>query len=1194
MADKHKKITVGNAENPWQGIDRSTASKGVEIFKDMEIVPSQNPPNKAIRRPEYDALYDDRPAQFEHTTDDIVIDQAPGAQEVIDITEGHTIYRSHRRKLVAVGHSGSTEYRFTIYVEISASEGHVLRMERGVRDGVDIDWEPASVETLDIFALAAYDASDWIEASMRMNGDEDTIYIAVSYHDDSEPETLVDVYEITTLYEGDFKNGTTVSAARNLADDTSITRDLDIEYDDILDLYIVAYGWDDGGDIKVRLKGSVGGSTTIFTVTGKDIYSISLVIKRTITSGAQYYLTYTQDEGDPHKLYRKYVYFDADSSAPTPSGGATLIASDVYDNAGDSYLNGACSAMDDNDTVHWLYKNAAGTLIHAYLTVAAGATVQTTTATTDLLTTATLTDSCWDFVVKDDLITVFYLSDTTTDAIYKVVRIIDSGDEDYNSGAFYSAEMVRADPDDYTYIRGFGTYRNYEINTSKCLSFAVGSAANANNSIRYLHEDKGLFDANFDGDVTDAADKQVQIEVLKEPLVADADGAMSQILFLQCDDDYIYKRGNYQWDLLEGIRGVDNTSDAWSTVFTPRAHIWDMNGVVRFGAGNGATNQNAWYGWIDRYFFEDATSDDRGLALRYQDHYSNKTRPDLPAAAIVTTYEGVNQNHADWELATLQYSPFLTGAPLFQQSRVECPYDPDKPYLTFFSAISFEYDGYQESQLRKHGASHISGRLPYGEALGLLYALQKYIITLNTWNLNTSPLNARITALNIYWGQKMSERDTADTVVYKKVKRIVISDEEDSNWGTTVADDKKGWKKWTDNGDGTHTLTTYVDYDHWMSGEDVGGTAADNLGNNLVIYDSTAASGEIYTANTFIPEGYKYAVEVNKEVWMANMRIAGQTRTNRLMKSARRLGSIVTPDHCAGVDFVVDLPYDIQGLSFIGDKILVVAGTHGFQSFDVSSGYARKLESVTNVGTDAYATVYPIVEGGLGNIIRGVLFKDPEGHIRIFDGYGAAIISDPINRDFDNSNRGIDYLNTTSAQFIYLPLYRRLMLCYDTQIFVFDYDGSNWYDWRFTKGVDAAAVGVDGEMFFTDGEEVWVFPQTGTIDNPAPEYRGNDLPVPVGTRVLLKKIWMDYILTTDDSSILQPAAYKDRAASPTNTTGTLAASASQVRNETGFPFGSNIQREVALEFHTTDTDNLTALEVDQMVAEIQPEKRRPR
>ncbi len=1197
--DNKKTITFGGQEVPFKGIDRTASSNdsnpgSARVLRDMEI----NPIGKLVRRNEHDALYDDRPSQYEHTTDDAA---AEGDQLVVTITDNHTIYRSHRRKLVAVGHSGTTEYRFTIYVEISESNGHVLKLERGVRSGVDIDWEPViaagAAETLDVFALATYDASDWIESSMRMNADEDTLYVAVSYHDASAPEAKVDVYEITNLYVANFTNAT-ISAATNFASDTHdpvyITRDLDIEYDDVVDIYIVAYGFDDGGDVRIKMKSSATGSATaINTVAGKDIYSISLVVKRTISSGSQYYLAYTQDEGDPHKLYYRYVYCDGDTVVtPTPSGSPTLVASNIYESALDNYLDGACFAIDDDDSLHFLYKTAAGTLAHSYK-IGSGSFV-TTTASTDLRTTAGITHCCWDIVVKDGLVTIFHTSDADTDTIYKRVRIVNSDDEDYGSGTFRLKEIVRADPADLTFIRDFGTYRTYEINTSKCLSFVAGTSLTEDNTIRYLHEDKGLFDADFDGNVTDTADRQVAIEALAEPMVSGASGTISQILIIQCDDDKLYKRGHYQWDLLEGQRNVDNTGWNWVTDYGSRCNIWDKDGTVRFNAGNGTANQNAWYsGIFDRYFFINLTTH------RYNDHYSELARLDPPPIAYVTAI--TETIHAD---APVGYGEFLeidgdnTPSRIFHKYKILGPGDP-APYAEFYLAFSYEYDGYQESQLRVQNAdtTYKVGAVPPFNDDDFI-ALLKISLELPIWNKALSPLNVRITAIHIYMGEPTSDDDTKLTVQYDWVKRVQISATKETGedpFGDTVADDIEGKKIWTVNGgDATlYDLDTYIDYNHWMTRTLNG--AKTRLDNSNAIYKSTGSGTEVYTKECFVPEGYEHAVVVNNEVWVANIRLAGVTRTNRLMRSARRLGSQVTPDHLTDdLGTIIDLPYDIKALGSIGDRILVVVGSHGTDIFDVGGGVLIKMDEVVNIGTNATYSVTQMMEGGIGNIIKGLIFKDTEGNVRLCDGYGAEIISDGIFDDHNTSNRGIDYLNdNATAQFAYLPHYRKLILAYGTQVFVLDLKRGlrDFYDWRFGKSVDALCVGVDGELFFTEGIEVHVYPQAGTEDTPDPQWRSQDITFPDDIRLIAKKVWMDYLCNWSSDPTLKPYVYKDT--TEVASTNKMAKHTTQQRDMTGFAFGTAALREMAFGFKTTTPANLTSLEVDKIAVETLAKKRRP-
>jgi len=1214
MAEK-KIITFGGRDVPFKGIDRTASSNdsnpgSARVLRDMEI----DPVGKLVLRDEYDTLYDDRPSQYEHTTDD-----TNDEQEVKDITNTHESWRSHRRKMVAVTNNGTDEYVFTGYCEQSASSGDTeLFIHRGKRGTTDITFpadggadEPLRICGVDDLNGNGYHTNDWIEfsfVSSMSSGSNAThvLYIAVTLCDSQEPETQVRFYKVTDLYNADFGNAT-VSVIQTGGNDyitteassSLITRDIDIEigtdngdgdgYNG--DRLFFFWGYDPVGGSANRFDyTSTADLTDIDSFTGSDdLYAGSIVIDTSVTASNSLYLTYTDDT----TLYYQLFVDSGVGNKLQASGNPVEVATGIYNGASLDFYYGACFAIDGDGAKHWLYRTAEYTLTHNYQP--SGGAVQAGAEVTDTLSSVTeVLNTGWDLVVKDGLVTVFYAYGTADDKIYKRVRIVDSGDEDYNSGSFYAAETVRADPNDYAYRRYFGCYRKYEINVSKRLSYIIGSNLTTNVTLRYLHSDKGFFDADFDDDITSEGDRQVTIEAHREALIDDADGTMTQVLVLQCDDNKLYKRGDYQWVLLEGQRNVDNTGWNWTTDYGGRANIWDLNGTMRFNAGNGASNQNVWYGGIfDRYFFVNTTTH------RYNDHYSQLARLDpMPISYVDSIIEIEHDDAPDG------YCEFVDIAGQHGFTRITHKYklredgNPET-YAEFYFAFSLEYDGYQESQLRVQDSdtTYEVGFLPF-EGGWRRVALLKVKFEIPVWNKVSSPLNTRITAINIYMGEPTSDDDTKLTVQYDWVKRVQVSATKKTGedpFGTGVADDIKGEKEWTVNaGDSTlYYIETYIDYNHWM-GRQING-AVDRLGNSNVLYESTGSGSEVYTKNTFIPEGFEHAAVVNNEVWVANIRLAGATRTNRLMRSARRLASQVTPDQLSDdLSTIADMPYDIKALASISNRILVVVGSHGVDIFDVSAGALVKKDEVAGVGTDATYSVTEMTEGGVGNIVKGVIYKDTEGNIRLCDGYGAQIISDPIFDDHDASNRGVEYLgNNYTAQFIYLQHYRKLILAYGTQIFVLDLKRGlrDFYDWRFSKSVDALCVGVDGELFFTDGVEIYVYPQAGSSDTPDPRWRSQDITFPDDVRLVALKAWMDYLCNWGSDPALKPYVYKDT--TEVAATNSLAKHTTQQRDMTGFAFGTAALREMAFGFKTTTPANITSLEVDRIAVQTIAKKRRP-
>ena len=1258
-SDRIQKVEVSD----FKGINRSKAGDDMppnvaQVLKDMRITPD----GTLERRQEYDSLYDDRPSQFEHTTQDT----ASNERLVSDIVPSHVVERSHRRKNTLIGNGGAGalagEYAFVCYAEkhVTAKQWE-LELHRGKRSGSDMgSWtnqlvvggggDPAYIDATSVQDTNGETDLCWIEASMQFNAAKTIIHFAVTVHDEKASTTKVKHITVTDLYTSDFNGDITIAITDVDGDgwienSTDITRDVDIELDGD-DVQYIFFGKNDT-DLKVRTTSS-DDFTTVNNYAAsltEDIHGFSLLRDLSDGDNTAMYLTFSlTTAGNVASLrYQKFL------GLATSGGVTTVVASGLYIGGGafskaTGHTYGACCAIDSDGDKNYIYKTAVGTLVHisdslaastvssslsqigvlveagdfeagvSYTIVSTGDTDFTAIGAADnnpgtiFIATAegagTGTASVnsggasaitgWDLTVKtaattnERLITVFLTDSGNTDEIYKNCRT--------NASGFFGNELLEETGSE-TFLMFFNTYRTTEVNTAKRFSYLIGAGAGANIEVKYLHSDKGMFDADFDGSVTDAGSWEVQVEALSEPLVNDADGAMSQILILQCSDDKLYKRGNYQWDLLEGQRLVDNSD--WDskaeTVFGSNAHIWANHGTVRFGAGNGATNQAMWYDYVDRYFFENETAADDGLQLNYRNHLTRLSRLDPPSHSTMT----LTPSAANTSPTLIQngYETF--------KGKFEGLDEQDYRLINFLVAFSFEYDGFQESQLLKQTQNSVfilGGR-------GNLTDLLKLELVATGWNYTSANrLNPRITALNVYMGNPQEIlfgqgldaagwEEAKEMAQYFKVKRIQISGRKPTGEDAFSNDPLKGTETWTDVGNGIWGLTTYVDYNMWQSALDavLPVNARNNLGNGLPIYVSTGSGTEVYTKESFVPEGYKYGIAIGNRTYLANMRINGTTRTNRLMVSAFAGSGAVTPDHLSdfGLD-VVDLDYDIQGLSRIGDDILVVVGTHGIEAFNVSSGLPRKIEDVVDVGTDVPDSIANIVVGGIGNILRGVLFKDQQDHVRLFDGFSSKVISDPVRDDFiTNSIPGIINvtLSISSAQYLYIPSQRIAIFAYGTKIFVLDFrnDSSpSWLYWEFNNSVSAMTMGVDGEMFFTDGNEIFVFPQTGSVDTPNCQWVGGSTRLPEDTRGVLKKVHVDYLST---GAVLQPGAFIDSDATVSNTSSSMAISSTKTRARKSFSWGKRVAREVALELH--GTTSTTGLEIHRIVQEIQIEKKKP-
>jgi len=310
--------------------------------------------------------------------------------------------------------------------------------------------------------------------------------------------------------------------------------------------------------------------------------------------------------------------------------------------------------------------------------------------------------------------------------------------------------------------------------------------------------------------------------------------------------------------------------------------------------------------------------------------------------------------------------------------------------------------------------------------------------------------------------------------------------------------------------------------------------------------------------------------------------MGGKSYDNRLIASALKLGSNTTPDVCTDQRRdIKDLPYTGQGLSKIEDNTLVVIGDTAVDAFDIRTGHPRSINNVSNSGTDTPRSVFEIAEGGLGqDSMVGVGFKDAQGHIRIFNSYSAPVISDRIRDDFDGSNQGIVSLNSTDAEFIHAPQQRLLILAYNAILWVFDFKQRGWYDWRFVDQVNHISIGVDGEVFLTDGSEIFVYPQAGAVDTVTPIWVSGFSRLDPKTRAKIKRVDVDYICA---GTTLQPGIYVDNVAL-TDSTSVMPASATETTDNSSYR-DKTTRRKFAVEIHVTTPANVSALTIENVTQE---------
>ena len=311
-------VKFGTKDNMWKGIDRSVSSNdanpgSAQIFKDMEI----DPDGQLTRRREYDTLYDNRPSQFEHTTDD---DGVVGDQQVIAPTSSDGMYRSHRRKMIVVGNDSGVESVFTGYViRTDSGSAHTLYLYRGERSGDDIVWPAKAGGSSEELLVARItptgdNALSWIEFDLVINEAKDTIYVATCEHRDQAGtnDTIVKLRSIADIYPGDndasFSNATVTIEEASIEDDIDIARDIALEIDEADRMFMFWRKTGSSAFIDIRYSGS-SDWTDIDTHTldsPVNAYALCAARDTSVPLSGDIYLIFVSEVGGYNNLYGCY------------------------------------------------------------------------------------------------------------------------------------------------------------------------------------------------------------------------------------------------------------------------------------------------------------------------------------------------------------------------------------------------------------------------------------------------------------------------------------------------------------------------------------------------------------------------------------------------------------------------------------------------------------------------------------------------------------------------------------------------------------------------------------------------------------------------------------------------------------------------------------------------------------------------
>lgn len=1112
----------------------------------------------------------------------------------------------------------------------------------------------------------------WVEFSMCTNSDRDRLFVAVVMRDDANAtnvhRSVLRVFEITGLFTDDFAADATWTELYELivdnADNDAITHDIDITCKDVSgEEYLhMVYGYytEDGGDpyyfkhIKYEINDDVWGDTTDYTLAGYNLWGARLQYDELTNHVYLVYIAELIAAGTDYLKYRYWIH-DADIDHGSAVDGNIADAPLISD-AGEGYdspkaLCGACFSIDNNisddgNRFYVIYRTAAQTLYFIPFSVtsigtpiAVTAALSSTGDTTPVLPQEFI---CWDLVARDRVIAIYfsYASDDTIHVKYYV----------NDAGALTSPVEVHVGNDVVAHIN---TDRVYDSYAARRMAFLDLTTAGTVWDFKHLRQEK------------DAKEDEALIEAIHEYPMPQYLGTPIQTHVIQCSDNKFRKRNStmWHWEELENTMDVDNAEEAWWRKLSPtvangglaladtpdadpRARFYDKGGVLRAGIGSGDGEVGIHYSLIDRYFF----TNDAGNRVR--DHFLD-TSPLQPPTIDNLQAEVINDRGRSFTFINNEqvtdtiiandligaapstnhhrypnYRPFMTGDHKEEGEKEFTPdinFDGGQPTLNselenvtseiraFYCALSFIYDGHQESQLfhiSNDDGDYVSGgEYSNGNAganalnrdavwvgvsehqgenylviqsyLALRLQIRKHNIVFTSYD--DKPANQRLTGVRIWLAEVTDKMQRADESLFFPAKHVTISQKKmfkDEAWN--------GESEWTWD-DPYYKLTVVIDMDDYLTGL-LSGDYEQINGHSMVDFKYEAQKGLELSP---FPEAYKFAEFFGNLLLIGNVKINGVIRKNRLMWCATRSRSGFgnkTPDVFPATHFK-DFPYDIQGISRLDDQTAVIVGDRGVTLLDVPSMSFRDTP-LTTVGATAPESIARITDDS-GSSVAFIAGNT----IRLFDGWDAAPVSPPIEADAEDADgvlgKGIAGLTTTSDAWIFLlKKYDMIFVFFPTEgiTFVYDMQRKGWFQYAFDDSFVAGCVGVDGELDFTDGVYVYRFPYSDEDDgyHTSPLWR-NFLRIPNEIELDLERHYAYYKVEGTSSEGLTVSLFIDRAG--VAKTSDFVGSDEYINTKKLFPFGTKVKQDIAIQFTPETALKNTIFEIDHYQIEGKPMRR---
>jgi hypothetical protein len=615
------------------------------------------------RRAGYAKAYPDRGQHYDFVT--------PENQRNITYTdkvgenESGDFRLSHKRKVLAVGESGGSQYVFAVMVRdfFTGAQYQNVRIYRGLlgSDGVTVAWATDGVNTAyassdDLLIGGSYDIADcYHECSMVLSNDKLTLYLAVSVHIAGLTD-YIRLYALTDLYTAEWSPTWTEveylgGALFTIADGGGeCTHDVDIDIDSTGVVHVVSGFEDSGGDATwywyFKYDPSDGEVTRTLeeattTVTGFVLKNVPVFNLGDTEQMCMFYIKNVEFLGHPTSVWTVMVNnYAIDSHAKIDDAISYGIGYLVHSFNEYSFTCGVSLAIDNDGTIITCYRASQGTNA-LYVKIGAGEEIE---VCSNVRGSSLNTD--WDLVVKDGVIAVYYerlirSTERILDyAQYRLVRkvlVYDTLDADYTDGAFGAEEFIEEGQSQHKYVCCYNTYEADPV--KRCLTIRTydDNAEINSHYLDYIRMDRGLLTL---GGVQ-------SVEILQKS-VHDYNAAgvdsLEELTVIQCESPEglgndlealtryrFYYRGVYQWMLLEGQMDECRRSIIQETTITDRARFWDNNGVLRAGCGIEDGNTPIWYGLIDRHIYRNEE--------RYQLRGRRFRLSELPAPIITGNFE---------------------------------------------------------------------------------------------------------------------------------------------------------------------------------------------------------------------------------------------------------------------------------------------------------------------------------------------------------------------------------------------------------------------------------------------------------------------------------------------------------------------------------------------------------------------------